>query len=67
MADRESYTVPEMLRLSEKLIRERVIPSCVTCDNFEHKMEVCKLFMERPPAIVIAGGCIYWRNDEIMF
>ena len=64
---KESYSVPEMLRLAEKIVRERVIPSCITCDNFDHKIEMCKLYRERPPARVIAIGCISWRNDEIMF
>ena len=32
-------------------------PSCLNCDHFTEREEVCRLAGQRPPAMVIAFGC----------
>ena len=58
------YDVPSMLKLAQKIHEMRVIPSCMTCNNFEEETEHCRLFQQRPPARVIAYGCEYWDDLE---
>lgn len=42
--------------------------TCVTCTNFDHSKELCKLCGLRPPADVIAYGCPMYDDDtEIPF
>lgn len=45
-----------------------VIQSCISCTNFDHPKELCKLCGLRPPADVIAYGCAKYSDDtEIPF
>lgn len=46
---------------------EAVYQSCLNCENFDEKNELCKLCNLRPPARVIAYGCPQWEYDEIPF
>lgn len=42
--------------------------SCINCENFDEKNELCKLAKQRPPARVIVFGCPKWEDkDEIPF
>ncbi len=42
--------------------------SCISCNHFDEKSEICKIAQQRPPARVIALGCpSYEDNDEIPF
>lgn len=63
----EKLDVPGMLKLGEKLRRERLVASCITCEHWKPDMEVCGLVMMRPPAEVIALGCPCWQDDLIPF
>jgi len=54
--------VPYMLALTEKLHRQKIITSCLTCDHFYEPEEMCNLCDRRPPAKVIAYGCLSWRD-----
>lgn len=38
--------------------------TCVRCDNFNLKDELCKLYSLRPPAEIIAFGCEKYDDDE---
>lgn len=64
---KEEYDVPDMLRLAKKILDSKIIPSCVTCNNFDERLEVCKLVMMRPPARVIAYGCPGWQVTDLPF
>lgn len=46
-------------RLTEVISLElsNSIHTCITCDNFNEKTEICKLAGVRPPAKVIVNGC----------
>lgn len=41
-----------------------IYQSCLNCDNFIEKTEICKLANQRPPAKVIAYGCPQWDDKE---
>lgn len=56
-------SVEYMRILTEKLLREGIITSCVLCINFDSKTEFCTLAGERPPAKVIVTGCPQWLDD----
>jgi hypothetical protein len=59
ISERELATNDIIRRLTE-VIRVELnssIRTCITCDNFTEKTEVCELAKCRPPARVIANGC----------
>lgn len=62
------YDVPDMLRLARKIHERRVIPSCMTCANFDEQKEVCDAVHppRRPPARVIAYGCPSWEDEALI-
>lgn len=37
--------------------RSEFFKTCITCEHWEHKQELCKKFNARPPAKIIADGC----------
>lgn len=51
-------SVADILHLSYLLRR-----SCVTCENFDPKNEVCKMVNQRPPAHVVAFGCEQYEQE----
>lgn len=53
----------------EKQPAELLHKSCVNCENWEDSAEMCMKYRARPPAKVIAFGCIDWfnLNDDIPF
>lgn len=66
-------TREDVKRITEKLAKERLIHSCLTCEHFyEHattmpgdkviNAETCLLYATRPPARVIAFGCDSWTD-----
>jgi len=55
--------VVELLAPHIELILTGVLRTCVTCDNFDKKNELCKLCMLRPPAEVIATGCPQYEEQ----
>lgn len=62
----------EMANLEKQLTNERAENlhiSCVNCDNWQHQEEYCMKFRDRPPAKIIAFGCIDWTNinDDVPF
>lgn len=45
-----------------------IYKSCMNCSNFDEKNELCLIYRERPPARIIAYGCIKWVDvEEIPF
>lgn len=63
-----------MARLAKDLFEafrpDDIYPSCLTCRNFDHKPELCKIATppQRPPADIIVRGCPMYRDaDEIPF
>jgi hypothetical protein len=61
-------------RLTKQLHANRLIHSCMTCIHFaEHGVgqtvppETCVLYNQRPPARVIAYGCLSWLDDDLPF
>lgn len=56
-------TNEDVERLTHKLHGAGLIHSCLTCDNFDEKAELCELYKQRPPARVIAFGCPSWQNE----
>lgn len=47
---------------------EPIYKSCLNCEHFKEKEELCKLANARPPARVIAYSCERWNDyDEIPF
>lgn len=38
--------------------------TCIKCDNFDEKNELCKLYNARPPARIIAFGCEQYKDDD---
>lgn len=57
------------LNLDEVLRRiEPIYKSCLNCEHFDEKNELCKKYKQRPPARVIAYACSSWEDyDEIPF
>lgn len=58
--------------LNEALIKTNsqnaILQSCLNCNRFNEKTEICKLANQRPPARVIAYGCPKWDDkDQIPF
>lgn len=56
------------------LTKLHVIRTCISCDHFDEKSELCRNLKvtavpARPPARVIAFGCHGWENidDDIPF
>lgn len=43
---------------------EPIYRSCLNCDKFNEKQELCKLCNQRPPARIIAYACPKWENDK---
>jgi len=39
------------------------LPTCVACEHFTEKTELCRLADARPPARVIAHGCASFVPD----
>jgi hypothetical protein len=58
---------PSLIRLSkeiqlhEKMVRHNLLPSCVNCEHWQKKPEVCGFYGARPPAEVIVWGCGEWQ------
>ena len=50
-------------KLTVKLVEKAITTTCVTCDQFEKRHEICNQFKLRPPAKTIACGCIYYVNS----
>lgn len=48
-----------------QLIQETLRRSCVSCLHFERGAEQCKRVWVRPPAQVIAYGCISYQRDPV--
>lgn len=59
--------------LSEELCKQLVfildtnLRSCLNCTRFNEQREVCILYVQRPPAKVIAKGCSEWDSIELPF
>lgn len=51
-------------RVTEQL--ETLTKTCLTCEHFTEKTELCGLVNKRPPARVIAFGCEQYE-DQIPF
>ena len=47
----------------QQMSTEGVLVSCLNCDQFDHKGELCSLAKARPPANVIPFGCPSWIED----
>ncbi len=55
-------------KLSVPVISNEVLQSCLNCENFDEKTETCGVYRQRPPARVIAYGCVsYSDSDDIPF
>lgn len=37
---------------------------CLTCENFNEQLEICKLANQRPPVRVITFGCPKWYDKK---
>lgn len=46
-----------MALFSDPLLRETICRTCLSCFNWAHEEETCKLYKQRPPAKIIANGC----------
>lgn len=53
-------------KLKLRYDNEHPFQSCITCDKFDEKEELCTLFKTKPPAKVIVYGCEKWE-DKIPF
>ena len=40
-----------------------LLVSCLNCEQFDQKAEVCRLANVRPPAAVLIVGCPSWSED----
>lgn len=57
-----------LVTLSDSMQRTEFYQSCLTCNHFDDKTEICGLNQKRPPAIIIANGCeCYDDSGEIPF
>lgn len=49
----------------ESQIKDFPFQSCINCLHFdEHQGEICRVYKARPPARVIAFGCISFADDD---
>ena len=58
--NKTSFIVEELAKHLAEAVRADLatcFQTCITCDNFTEKTEICKLANARPPARVIASGC----------
>lgn len=63
--DIQSHIVAGLERVATEYFIYR---SCLTCEYFNEKAELCKLANQRPPARVIVFGCPKWVDvKEIPF
>jgi len=46
---------------------KRARRTCVNCQRFDERLEICKLASKRPPARVIAFGCDSFDPDDVPF
>lgn len=58
-SDNLSLKIKESINkiIQDKDIIQFPYRTCLNCDNFLEKSELCKLVYQRPPARVIAFGC----------
>jgi hypothetical protein len=49
--------------LTKKLSKEGITINCINCVNFLKDQEICTVASIRPPAHVIAHGCLTWEED----
>jgi hypothetical protein len=57
----------DFIKLGQKLRHERILPTCLTCLYWDHVLEVCRLYKQRPPAQIIVDGCVSWTEDQMPF
>lgn len=60
--DRRLKNVLTNATLICSMLPEEIVKSCITCDNFNEEIEVCKKFNARPPARIIAFSCEGYAN-----
>lgn len=45
-----------------------ILESCISCEYFHEKSEICKKYHQKPPARIIAFGCSSYSDiDQIPF
>lgn len=54
------YSREYMRLLTDKLVKQGIVTTCLNCSNFKADSETCVLCHLRPPAKVIATGCPQW-------
>jgi len=42
---------------------DRMTRNCTNCYHFDHQLEVCKKFAQKPPIKVAVKGCPNWEMD----
>lgn len=52
-----------IIRQQEKTIDCQLWSSCVNCEFWDKKQELCVQYGARPPATVIAVGCPNWLGE----
>lgn len=54
---------------SEIIIKtlDSYLRTCLNCDRFNIENEVCNLYIQRPPAKIIAKACERWESIELPF
>lgn len=49
--------------IHRELIDRHLLRTCITCGNWDEKVEQCYKYSARPPAQVIVLGCEEWIMD----
>lgn len=48
--------------LHKELIATHVVTTCINCEAFDKRNELCTLCNQRPPAETIVKGCEQWYD-----
>ena len=59
----ECEAIAEKLKAGISLTLFNLTKTCLTCDNFNERQEICLTYNQRPPARVIAFGCPAYLNE----
>lgn len=68
--DEFAYDIGKVIRdvLERLFSRSDVLASCLTCQYWDERTELCDKFKARPPAHIIVNACPdYFDNNEIPF
>jgi len=56
-----------IIKVAIELEHNSLYQSCLSCEHFQEKSELCLLVKKRPPVRVLVYGCEKWLERDIPF